>query len=472
MFTLLHTLLHTKKTILLSSLLLCFQLYPMKNEVEKTTPHTTRVIIPSKIYKSTPRHISNALYKIIATHAASQCPWDDFDRLLELRTVSKRWNKIIGDKQKIAKILNIPPMHCAAMTGDIQEIFELKDKGFSISEPDKRRLTPLDYALACNQENSIKLLTLGSHDKKPSPTYILEDLKNAITNNQYDDAITILLCRGDLAVKWLSDRKTKEARNTSKSTNLLDNLIKYCTETYIENYLFTHINGIEEKFCHDMYFELMEKKYANPNTCDKRGNYFLHYLCLLKKKDLYPLLIKFLQLKKINVNAKAPFKVTPLHLAANDGYFDALVALLKTDQCYVSPLNDEGYPPIYYSVQNGHLECVKALIEYGVKPAIPLPNNENLLHVAAMNGHTQILEYLIPLLQKQINHQDIFGQTPLMWCVIENPENAGDCIQLLLDNGADVNIKTNDRYTPLRLAKERGYWEIVEQLLDYGISKQ
>ena len=149
-----------------------------------------------------------------------------------------------------------------------------------------------------------------------------------------------------------------------------------------------------------------------------------------------------------------------------------MVALLKTDQCYVSPLNDEGYPPIYYSVQNGHLECVKALIEYGVKPAIPLPNNENLLHVAAMNGHTQILEYLIPLLQKQINHQDIFGQTPLMWCVIENPENAGDCIQLLLDNGADVNIKTNDRYTPLRLAKERGYWEIVEQLLDYGISKQ
>lgn len=443
-----NTTLHINKIILLSNVLLCFQLYPMKPTVKKRALRATRAIISPTTCKLIPGLPDGISHKIICRHTQTAHPWENFDRLLTLKTVRKSWNTLIGTQQKIARMfLSIPPMHYAAMTNNVQKIFALKSQGYSISKPDIRGLTPLDYALACNKEKSIEILCLGAHDnnfkknnreyistdnttlkrllsikKTPYTTYILEDLKNAIDNKDYKKTINILLRRGDLAVKCLFNERVQETNDS------FDDLIRYRIETYAENYLFTHIYGSKETFCHDMYFDLFKDAYANPNTCDKYGNYFLHYLCLPERENLYPLLIKFLKLKTINVNVEAPLKVTPLHLAAENGYFNALKSLLQTNRCYLNPKDSEGYSPICYSVSNGHHECTNTLIKYGADAAIILPDNTSLLHIAAENGHCET-------------------------------------IQLLLRYGADKTLKTTTGETALDLAQECGHEEAVKLLL-------
>lgn len=68
------------------------------------------------------------------------------------------------------------------------------------------------------------------------------------------------------------------------------------------------------------------------------------------------------------------------------------------------------------------------------------------------------------LLKKEnINKQDIFGRTALMWA-----SNKGytEIAKQLIDNGADVNIKNNNGFTALMSASMNNHIDIVKLLLD------
>lgn len=67
--------------------------------------------------------------------------------------------------------------------------------------------------------------------------------------------------------------------------------------------------------------------------------------------------------------------------------------------------------------------------------------------------------------ENTVNKQDEFGYTALMIACINNLINI---VELLLDNGADVNIKNNyDGREALVIAKEYNYDTIVKLLLNY-----
>ena len=58
-----------------------------------------------------------------------------------------------------------------------------------------------------------------------------------------------------------------------------------------------------------------------------------------------------------------------------------------------------------------------------------------------------------------------YGYTPLLVAVLYS--NIG-CAKLLLENGADINIKGSDRHSALYFAVQRRCMEMVKLLLDYG----
>ena len=89
------------------------------------------------------------------------------------------------------------------------------------------------------------------------------------------------------------------------------------------------------------------------------------------------------------------------------------------------------------------------------------------LMLASYSGHIEVLEILLKSksiqLQRLVNVQSKGGWTALA-LAYEHPK----AVELLLKYGADTNIATNQRWTPLMLACQRkGCPETVELLLDY-----
>ena len=87
------------------------------------------------------------------------------------------------------------------------------------------------------------------------------------------------------------------------------------------------------------------------------------------------------------------------------------------------------------------------------------------LHKAVRDGNIEDVKTLI-LNGAEINSMDVSNNTPLDWAVCKNQILIA---KLLLQNGADVNIKGGTIFdTPLHVAAGFGFLEMVEMLIRKG----
>ncbi|XP_071957190.1 leucine-rich repeat serine/threonine-protein kinase 1-like [Antedon mediterranea] len=98
-----------------------------------------------------------------------------------------------------------------------------------------------------------------------------------------------------------------------------------------------------------------------------------------------------------------------------------------------------------------------------------------LIHQAAIYSNYELLKDLIQGAQKKfINDKDSFGRTALhAVCAADLEERKASvkCVELLLQCGAEPNMSANERYqcfTPLHLAARDGKMETMKLLLDFG----
>ena len=61
--------------------------------------------------------------------------------------------------------------------------------------------------------------------------------------------------------------------------------------------------------------------------------------------------------------------VTPLHLGAENGYYD-IVDFLLENGCKINFQTNEGLTPLHYAIKNGKIDMVKYLIEKGADTKI------------------------------------------------------------------------------------------------------
>jgi len=73
------------------------------------------------------------------------------------------------------------------------------------------------------------------------------------------------------------------------------------------------------------------------------------------------------------------------------------------------------------------------------------------LAFAAQNNSVEIIKHLLKYAPK-MDSRDEYGNTPL-WRATFNSRGEGGVIKLLLDNGADRNIKNESGVSPLELAR-------------------
>lgn len=137
------------------------------------------------------------------------------------------------------------------------------------------------------------------------------------------------------------------------------------------------------------------------------------------------------------------------------------------DQTIVGDMIVAGYEkPLFNAVLDNNLEEVKNLIARGESVNGKEKKSENItpLFLAVENGNAEIAETLLNFGAK-INVRDENRQTPLMQL---DDDASPELIRLLIKHGAKVNVADKEGNTPLILAAENASAEVLQILIDHG----
>ena len=168
--------------------------------------------------------------------------------------------------------------------------------------------------------------------------------------------------------------------------------------------------------------------------------------------------------KGIDVNPVDSYGCTPMLLAAKSGRADAVDALLKAPHIDVNKENaNDGQSPLYVAVAGAHTEVVAALLAVpGVNVNLPDNHGCSSLHLAAREGHTQIV-VLLSARDIDVNQANVNGLTPLHAAAREGHGAVVDT--LLAMPGIDATVvDAMLGQTPLEMATEHGYDAIADAL--------
>lgn len=162
---------------------------------------------------------------------------------------------------------------------------------------------------------------------------------------------------------------------------------------------------------------------------------------------------------------------TPLIQAIRNKDYQMVEFLLTISTVDIDKVDNKKYalPPISHAIQIGKNELVKLLVKNGANVNAPSQDEKNPfnmpLMIAAWHGNYEILKFLLEN-NASVNQMDRGnGYTPLIKAAIKNHP---DCIELLLEHGADKSIFSFDRKTALDYALEnntRGQAKKVIKLL-------
>jgi ankyrin repeat protein len=158
--------------------------------------------------------------------------------------------------------------------------------------------------------------------------------------------------------------------------------------------------------------------------------------------------------------------------ASRDTYLKIIELLLKNgaDPNYTS--SSSKYIPLYRAISNRDKDVIALLQQYGgkVSPEDATPSQQ--LHLAAAMNNTPLAKKALssganPNVLESFLSED--KQTPLLIAIRNNsPEVA----RLLLENGADPNLRDYMIYHPAHIAAGLGRAEILKMLLENGISPE
>lgn len=188
----------------------------------------------------------------------------------------------------------------------------------------------------------------------------------------------------------------------------------------------------------------------------------------VKKNDLDSVK-EYFQQNPLLINDER-YGVAALHIAAQKGYKNAVVTLLKlgadvnsVKSCKYGADNTTAF---IVAAQNGHLDVVKILLGNGAKMKVKRVGNTPLF--AAVQGrHCDVVEYLIDEKNSDVDMihcgRVADGNTPL--CLAAMRDDLA-MARLLIKKGANVNFVTGYDLSPLIIAASNGYVDVVKLLID------
>jgi ankyrin repeat protein len=159
------------------------------------------------------------------------------------------------------------------------------------------------------------------------------------------------------------------------------------------------------------------------------------------------------------------YKQTYLHIAAKDGFAEAVVLCLNNG----ANIEAVDYParmtPLHRAAFDGCAEVVKLLINGGANLEAREMLEGTVLG-SAIHAETNRKSIVIMLLAAgaAVDARDKHGKTPLFEAVRKGQL---DTVKVLLDNGADITVRDIIGFTPLHQAAYNGQAAIAELLIEH-----
>ena len=161
------------------------------------------------------------------------------------------------------------------------------------------------------------------------------------------------------------------------------------------------------------------------------------------------------------VNAYNKFGKTPLHLAVICGHTDNVKALIEAG-ADINLQDDLEETALHKAAYNGLTKIAVSLIELGANINAKDKSGGTPLHQAAYKGHTDTVKALTAVKGVNLNSRDLQEETPLHWAARYGKTEIAEA---LIEAGANVNLKNNERKTALDMAKASGY-EVYNKIIN------
>jgi len=160
-------------------------------------------------------------------------------------------------------------------------------------------------------------------------------------------------------------------------------------------------------------------------------------------------------------DASDPEVETPLHLAVHDGNLETVQHLVDIG-ADMEAQDSEGSTPLSIALRRGdRWNVVEYLMDRGAETL-----GYTLLHYAAAEGNTEMLQVYLEKKPEDIRAKNIYGETPLHAAVMRGTLGT---VKGLVNSGADIEARDSEGLTPLQLLhREEGDWNVVEFLMERG----
>lgn len=184
---------------------------------------------------------------------------------------------------------------------------------------------------------------------------------------------------------------------------------------------------------------------------------------LVRKNDITA--VKSALDRGVDVNVKDR-KGRSLLLISTIGKQTEMAKLLISYKANVNLQDEQLDSPFLYAGASGQTELVNLFLENGARFDVFNRYNGTALIPACERGHVETVKVLVKTKGFPINHVNRLGWTALMEAVIlgNGTSKYQEIVQILKDNGADINIPDHSGKTPLERAESMGFKEIVRIL--------
>jgi len=166
-----------------------------------------------------------------------------------------------------------------------------------------------------------------------------------------------------------------------------------------------------------------------------------------------------------------------LQHGATLGYFEAVAVgqthkvldFLNDQPTLLNDYSHDGFTALGLAAFFGHRNIVLELVARGAQVNAISQNSMKVmaLHSAVAHRHTEIADILLAN-GADVNAKQQDGFTPLLEAVHNSQL---DMIELLLQRGANVTLAKDDGQTPLAIAQEEGNGEVIDLLIKNGAER-
>lgn len=160
----------------------------------------------------------------------------------------------------------------------------------------------------------------------------------------------------------------------------------------------------------------------------------------------------------------------PLLEAASAGRYKTTKTLL--DRNVDISVSDESGNAIYYAARENRIDLCRLLLENGIDVNFTSKGSKPPLVVAVMKGNLEMVKLFLDNgaeVEKREEDEASWNRTALLVASASSDQEASSIIKLLLEHGADPNVRDEDNWTPLYTSATYGLVENTRALMETKI---